>query len=62
LSALMAVYWASDSAVQGMFQAIVVEADRLAFLRALKAVADAPEDPSAQRRWGVWVQRLRWVA
>lgn len=62
LAALMAVYWAADSAVQSMFQAIAGEADRLAFLRALKGVADAPDDPSAQRRWGVWVQRLRWVA
>jgi hypothetical protein len=60
LAALMAVYWAADSAVQGMFQAIVGEKDRLAFLRALKGVADAPEDPNARRRWDGWArQHLR---
>ncbi|WP_156209614.1 hypothetical protein [Pseudorhodobacter wandonensis] len=58
LAALMAVYWAADSAVQGMFQAIEGEADRLAFLRALKGVADAPDDPNAQRRWGHWYRAL----
>jgi hypothetical protein len=56
LAALMAVYWAADSAVQGMFQSIEGEADRLAFLRALKGVADAPRDPNARRRWEGWAR------
>jgi hypothetical protein len=58
LAALMAVYWAADSAVQAMFRAIVGEADKVAFLRTLKGVADAPDDPSAQLRWGRWYRAL----
>jgi hypothetical protein len=57
----MAIYSAADSALQGMFRAIASEADRLGFLQALKALADAPDDPSAQRRWAGWVHRLRGV-
>lgn len=58
LVALMAVYRAADGAVQRMFQALAVDADRMAFLRALKGIADAPDDFSAQGRWAVWVQGL----
>lgn len=62
LAALMAVYKAADATVQAMYQALLAEQDRLAFLRALKALVDAPDDPSAHRRWAGWVQRLRGVA
>lgn len=62
LTALMAAYSAAGPTVRAMFEALLAEQDRLAFLRALKALVDAPDDPSAHRRWAGWVQRLRGVA
>lgn len=59
LARLMAVYQSADAAVQAMFQALLADQDRMAFLRALKALVEAPEDPSAHRRWAAVVQRLR---
>lgn len=59
LTGLMGVYKAADAAVRTMFQGLPDDQDRLTFLRALKALVDAPEDPSAHRRWAGMVQRLR---
>ena len=61
LAALMAVYWAAAPNVQAMFQALAGEADRLDFLRALKAIVDAPNDPNARRRWDGWAKSLSWA-
>jgi hypothetical protein len=58
LAGLMAVYWAAAPEVQRMFQAIVGETDRVAFLRALKAIVEAPDDPTARRRWDGWARAL----
>jgi len=58
MAALMAVYWAAAPEVQAMFRALAGDADRLAFLRALKAIVDAPDDPNARRRWDGWAMAL----
>ena len=60
-AALMRTYQDASPVVKRMYQAISDEGERFGFLRSLKAVSDAPDDVSAQTRWGEWVRHLRQI-
>jgi hypothetical protein len=59
LAALCDVLRGAGPQVRAMYEAIPRQEDGVAFLRALLAYANAPDDAGAMRRWTGWVNALR---